>query len=271
MVGVNFYGRLGNQLFQFYFFLYLKSTQPKQWFFIPNAHHAPHIYRYFDLGPYNYMGTKVYSVFARLIPKVFKFKDVYIQNFHLPKAPVIGGNTLFHGFYQTDWYLNHTPKPLPVKIKRKYIHRFNRKYGRIFNHEKTIAIHIRRTDYLNYGKRDISLPIEYFKVRLAAIENLDSYRIFFCSDDMDYIKTAFSAQPNYIFSENDEITDFQILMNADIAIISNSSFAWWATYLSPKENTVIAPKNWMGFRLGKEHPKGVMTPKFKWFDVADAS
>jgi hypothetical protein len=81
------------------------------------------------------------------------------------------------------------------------------------------------------------------------------------------VRATFSEKPNFIFSSNDEITDFQIIQNADIAIISNSSFGWWAAYLSPKRNTVYAPKNWMAFRIGAEHPKGVMTEKFIWKDV----
>jgi hypothetical protein len=43
----------------------------------------------------------------------------------------------------------------------------------------------------------------------------------------------------------------------------------WATYLSKKNNKVIAPKNWLGFRIGKEHPKCIMTKKFNWHAVLD--
>jgi len=179
----------------------------------------------------------------------------------------IADRTIYHGFHQTDYYLNHTPNPIKLKIKKKYIDLFEKQYGEIFKKEKTIVMHIRRTDYLSYGKRDISLPIAYFKQRLAAIENQDDYRIIFCSDDMPFVKENFPAKPNYIFSDNNEITDFQVLMNADIAIISNSTFAWWAAYLCEKKNRVMAPKNWMGFHIGREHPKGVMTPKFEWYSL----
>ena len=132
-------------------------------------------------------------------------------------------------------------------------------------------MHIRRTDYLNYGKRDISLPIEYFQSQLNSIKDLASYKVFFVSDDIEFVKKAFSEQSNYIFSSNDEITDFQLILNADIAIISNSSFAWWACFLSKKKNKVIAPKNWMGFRIGAEHPKGVMTKRFTWVPVVESA
>lgn len=268
MTGVTYCGRLGNQLFQFHFYQYLKATNKGKWIFIPNPQHAS-VYKYFDLGPYNYMGTRVYAALGMILYKFGRFKEIYIQNIEVPKPLKVADRTLYHGFHQTDFYLNNTPDPVKIKVKKKYINHFEKQYGEIFSKEKTIVMHIRRTDYLNYGKRDISLPIAYFKQRLAAIENQDDYRIIFCSDDMPFVKENFPAKPNYIFSDNDEITDFQVLMHADIAIISNSTFAWWATYLCEKPNRVIAPKNWMGFHIGREHPKGVMTKKFEWYGLSD--
>ena len=91
--------------------------------------------------------------------------------------------------------------------------------------------------------------------------------MFFLSDDMPFVKTAFPARSNFFFVSNSEIIDFQLIMNADIAIISNSTFAWWAAYICKKKNHVIAPKNWFGFRIGREHPTGIMTDHFEWRDV----
>ncbi len=268
MIGVKFNGRLGNQLFQFTFLRYLKTQVKNQFLFFPNPHHA-YLAKYFDLGIYYNLtlNSKLYSIITRLLPKLVKFKTVYIQNIQVPRKAEIINNTLYTGFFQTDWYLDQTRDNFQLKIKKKYTEQFEELYGKIFEHEKTIAVHIRRTDYLKYGKRDISLPIEYFKRRLRNIPNLASYRVFFLSDDINFVKSEFEANDNYIFSENAEIIDFQIIKNADIAIISNSSFSWWAAYLSNKKNLVYAPKNWLGFRLGKEHPKGIMTSKFIWCDV----
>ncbi len=270
MIGVKFNGRLGNQLFQFTFLRYLKSLSKHQIFFFPNPHHA-YFAKYFDLGVFNNLtlNSKLYSVLMRIIPKALKFREVYIQNIQVPKPVEIKNNTIYTGFFQTDWYLNQTPDKLQLKLKKKYIDQFRNLYGDIFNQNKTIAVHIRRTDYLNYGKRDISLPIEYFKNRLNGISDLSSYRVFFLSDDINFVKKEFDVKENFIFSENSEIIDFQIIKNADIAIISNSSFSWWASYLSEKQNKVYAPKNWLGFRLNKEHPKGIMTKKFIWCDVIE--
>lgn len=272
MVGVKFNGRLGNQLFQYVFFHYLKSSNPGKRFFFVNPQHS-YLAKYFELDTFNSitLPNKAYSIFTRALPKLLPFKEVYIQNIQVPKHVKAANYTIYKGFFQSDWYLNNVKGDLKLNLKEKYIAQFELTYGEFFRKNKTLVVHVRRTDYLKYGKRDISLPLEYFERRLNCILNLDEYKVFFVSDDIDAVKAYFKEKPNYIYSSNDEITDFQIIMNADVAIISNSSFAWWAAYLSGKNSSIYAPKNWLGFRLGKEHPKRIMTEKFIWCDVFETA
>lgn len=268
MIGVTFKGRLGNQIFQYVFLQYLRQQAKGTIVFSPNPHHA-YLGKYFNLEPFDNitLNSKLYSIFSRFIPLTIRFRNIDIHNFVSPKVVRPRNFSIYNGYYQTDWYYNQMIVKPRISLKKKYVERFNQRYGQIFQNEKTVVVHIRRTDYLRYGKRDISLPIEHFKYQLSLIEDLESYKVFFVSDDVEFVKQAFTEKSNYFFSTNDEITDFQLIQNADIAIISNSSFAWWAAFLSLKEIKVIAPKNWMGFRLGAEHPKGVMTLRFCWVDV----
>jgi hypothetical protein len=268
MVGIKFNGRLGNQLFQLAFFQYLKSNNKNFTYFFSNPHHS-YLTKYFEFdGLKNLpLASKAYSIFTRILIRLINFKEIYIQNIQVPRAVEVRDWTIYKGFFQTDWYYTRINGGFNIKIKKEYTDKFDKEFGSVFKREKTIVVHIRRTDYLNYGKRDISLPMEYFKDRLEALGDISEYKVFFVSDDMEHVKSYFKVMPNYIFSSNDEITDFQIIKNSDIAIISNSSFAWWASYLSSKPKTVYAPKNWLGFRIGKEHPKKVMTSKFIWCEV----
>jgi len=270
MVGVRFKGRLGNQLFQYCFLLYLKQKNPYGIFLFPNPHHA-YLTRYFDLGNYHNLtlGSKLYSAFTRILPFILRMKEVYFHNFVSPREVEVNNNTIYNGYFQSDFYVKQLPDRVKILVKEKFRNRFNRQFGAVFKEQKTVAVHIRRTDYLTYGKRDISLPMEYYNQQLREIKDLDSRTVFFIGDDMDFIRSAFGAKPNFVFSQNDEITDFQIIQNADTAIISNSTFAWWAAYLSEKPQKVIAPRNWMGFRIGREHPKGIMTDKFTWVEVKE--
>jgi hypothetical protein len=270
MVGLQFNGRLGNQIFQYAFLKYLQTNNPNKTFLFTNPHHS-YLTKYFDLGTYDniLLGSKVFSIFPRILDKVLKNRVIYIQNIQIPREVIVKDWVVYKGFFQTDWYVKRIIGNFNISIKPEFVTEFSQNFGHIFDNYKTIVVHIRRTDYLKYGKRDISLPMEYFKKRLDLLGKIDECKVLFVSDDMQHVKSYFKEKPNYIFSSNNEITDFQIIKNADIAIISNSSFAWWACYLSGKKQTVYGPKNWLGFRLGKEHPKQVMTDRFTWCDVMD--
>ncbi|MBK0381727.1 alpha-1,2-fucosyltransferase [Pedobacter sp. SD-b] len=271
MIGVRFDGRLGNQLFQYVFLKYMKEKETKRMVFFSNPHHA-YIEKYFDLeGNDNFLlGSKGYSAITRVLPTLFSLKNIFIHNWVIPKPFKIKNNSLYRGYFQSAYYYEQLKKKPQFKIKKAFVDDFQNQYGELFANHKIVVVHIRRTDYMSYGerrKRDISLPMPYFKERLNAIENSENYKVIFVSDDMEHVKKVFPPQHNFIFSSNNEIIDFQIIQNADIAIISNSTFAWWACYLSPKKNKVYAPKNWFGFKIGREHPRGIMTDRFEWCDV----
>lgn len=268
MVGVKFNGRLGNQIFQLAFLLYLRSNNENYSFYFVNFHHS-YIHKYFefDIQPYGWLKSRLYFKFSNTLVKLAPKRDIYIQNIQVPKPVKVQDWTIYKGFFQTDWYVKNIKGDFNIKLKESYTQKFEEQFGEVFEKNKVVVVHIRRTDYLNYGKRDISLPMEYFKTRLESIEKLDEYQVYFVSDDIEHVKSYFGEKINFNYSSNSEIIDFQIIKNADIAIISNSSFAWWACYLSEKNNIVYAPKNWLGFRIGKEHPKGIMTKKFIWCDV----
>lgn len=270
MTGVKFIGRLGNQLFQYHFLMYLKARHPGRVYFFPNPHHA-YLTRYFDLGWYHNLtlSSKLYSLLMRVLPRIVSFQEKWMHNFVAPREIAPGDRCIYNGYFQSDFYVKHLKKPPRIKIKRRYQEQFRLLYGDLFDRHQVVVVHIRRTDYLRYGKRDISLPIEYFRRELNRIPDLEQYKVVFVSDDIDFVRKAFGHNPNYLFVANSEIVDFQLIQNADIAIISNSTFSWWAAYLSIRNKRVIAPKNWLGFRIGREHPKGIMTPHFEWVNVLD--
>jgi hypothetical protein len=268
MTGVKFDGRLGNQLFQYTFYKYLRANDPEGYVFFSNPESA-YLARYFDLGKAdNYrLTSKVYSWMIKVVSRLFRFKQIYVQSFVSPKPLKTGKKIIYNGFFQTDYYLRHIPDFQLPRLRDEYRRQFDEKFGQLFRENKIVVVHIRLTDYRNYGKRDISLPISYFQRQLSSIPDLDSYKVIFVSDDMPYVQQHFPARENYIFSSNSEILDFQLIMNANVAIISNSTFAWWASYLGKRGKDTIAPKNWLGFGIGREHPRGVMTDRFTWRDV----
>ena len=88
----------------------------------------------------------------------------------------------------------------------------------------------------------------------------------FITDDPGFVKTEFGYLNDIYIFNNSEIVDFQFLMNADINIISNSSFSWWGTYLNPKRPKVIAPKHWFKDNAFLKSPKNVLLKSWNLID-----
>lgn len=109
------------------------------------------------------------------------------------------------------------------------------------------------------------MPFEYYRKALDSIEGIENYKVLFIGDDVESVKNEFGHEYNHSFESNPAIIDFQLIQHADIAIIANSTFAWWAAYLSQKPNAkIIAPEYWLGYKVKKEYPVGIRTDKFKW-------
>ena len=138
----------------------------------------------------------------------------------------------------------------------------------IFDKE-TIAIHIRRGDYIG-NNNYVQLEISYYI--LALFENFTnwrSYNIIIFSDDISYCKVHFDCIPNVYFSENNsDIEDLCLMSQCNHFIISNSTFSWWGAYLGSKKNSKVIRPNYLfnGELLKKNNFKDFYLPEWINFD-----
>jgi len=180
-------------------------------------------------------------------------------------------DTYYEGFFQSVSYFRDCEEIVreEFRIKSRYVREFERKYRSFYRDNKIIAVHVRRTDYLIYGSNflggpNMTLPLLYYEKVFRLIENIGEYKIIFVGDDLSEVKSHFAGMKNALFETNGEIVDFQILQNADILVISNSTFSWWAAYLNPKKDKkVYAPVYWLGYKVKKDYP-GAIYDKVSW-------
>ncbi|WP_336790592.1 alpha-1,2-fucosyltransferase [Paenibacillus sp. MMO-177] len=110
----------------------------------------------------------------------------------------------------------------------------------------SVAVHIRRGDYVHF-KGGKCLEITYYFEAMNVIRNQDSKSTFYIfADDLNYCKEAFDSIENVvIISERGNFSDleeFDLMIKCNNFIIGNSTFSWWAAYLSKNKNkVVIAP------------------------------
>ena len=88
------------------------------------------------------------------------------------------------------------------------------------------------------------------------------------TDDPQWVRERLAGRPGVRIESASEIVDFQALAAADVAILSPSSFSWWAAWLNPKPHKrVLAPARWLGFKGEEEYPAGVLCPGWRTVEV----
>lgn len=184
-----------------------------------------------------------------------------IAHHDLPRTPVVWNEPNFNynpipaskrlqlcGYFQTDKYFQHRRKEIlelfapPPDLQEKIL----KKYPFLTSDRLTVGVQIR--DYRP------EFPAEDFHPTHTRVYYEKAFAHF--PDDALFIVTSNNAnfakectqglKPHILYLDsNDYIEDFYALCMCKSFIISNSSFGWWAAWLSVSPNkTVIAPRPW---------------------------
>lgn len=111
----------------------------------------------------------------------------------------------------------------------------------------SIAVHVRRGDYLHGTYFSVQKP-EYFSVAIdELIGSLISPRVYLFSDDISWCEEILQPRlgvNSTIVGNLTTYEDFQLLSKARSLVISNSGFSSMAAWLSSCDPRVVAPKQW---------------------------
>lgn len=143
-------------------------------------------------------------------------------------------------------------KPLLIK-NIDFTHMLNTKqeeYIAKMHTENSIAVHVRRGDYLKLQEFYFITDVDYYIEAMQFFHGKDkNCKFYFFSDDIQWCRRQFENRSNCVFiegnDENSAFTDFEMMRNCKNFIISNSTFSWWASWLSTESDKImIAPKEW---------------------------
>ena len=135
-----------------------------------------------------------------------------------------------------------TPKLPPLSYNQDL-------YG-IINNTNSVCVSIRRGDYLNskYSTTFYICDETYIKKAIEKAQQLISNPVFiFFSDDIEWVKNHIKLSfPSYYESGHDPTWEkMRLMYSCKHFIISNSTFSWWAQYLSRNTSKiVISPDHW---------------------------
>jgi hypothetical protein len=104
-------------------------------------------------------------------------------------------------------------------------------------------IGIRRGDYISRANVHNPCGMTYFK---KAIDSMNKQCYYITSDDFEWAKKNFVGNNFKFIDCGSDIIQFYTSCLFNNYIISNSSFHWWASYLSIYNNPrIIAPDKWI--------------------------
>jgi hypothetical protein len=282
-IGVKNQGRTGNCMFQFAF-AYATSASLGTSFFVEDIRtiewfKAHNRYRFWNNAVIFYVKWK-YKASSLLkvllgsngtdttVVRYLGLKVISIDPVQRASeiSTLLTDQTFFMGYFQSFNFFRKSEEDIRrlFELKHRYRKLFLKSKKDHLRH-KYIAVHVRRTDYIEWeleglGEKNYTLPLQYYHDCFSKIGDIEEYKIIFLSDDIPFVKEHFGQMKNCTFESNTAVIDFQLLQHASILIMSNSSFAWWAAFLSEKEQRVFAPAHWIGFKVRKEFPAEIILP-----------
>ena len=213
------------------------------------------IERYNNLHQKTTLAAKIYRrsepvLFPKHTKNYFKEATWWIYE---PEVFKCGPETYLEGYWQHyKYYEDVSTKILDeLSLKDKNDQSRNTWLNKIESEAETVAIHVRRGDYVTDVNANYLmgvLPLSYYNDAIAYLKQKLSNPVFyFFSDDLPWVKQHIDTGKNSTFyvEGNTDYVDLDLMARCKHNIIANSTFSWWGAFLNRNQNKiVIAPKVW---------------------------
>ena len=270
MIVTRLKGGLGNQMFQYAAGRRLALTVDTDlvvdlsWLYGDGRHATtPHVY---ELGAFRIEGRLSY---ASLAPRALAWRrprtrmrggrrtGLIRQRTDLKFDPAVLGaanGTYLDGYWQSADYFSDVEARLrrdfefaepPDPVNAHWLARIGS--------DNAVSLHVRRGDYVTSASAAATMgavPMEYYRTAITDIsERLDRPSFYVFSDDIDFCRAALSCPRDLLYVDvNDSahgVDDMRLMSACKHHIIANSSFSWWAAWLSCSAGRIVyAPRQW---------------------------
>ncbi len=263
---VQFIGGLGNQMFQYAFYKALEkegfdARADLSGFDNYNRHNGFELSSVFNIH-LKIVSKRLLDIFdksnkslaLRFVRRILGLRKTrHDESLQFQYDPGAFGNkhNLLSGYWQNLQYLNKCE----ADIRNDFVFsapddKLNKEYLEKINSCNSVAVHVRRGDYLGDPLLGGICSADYY---LRAIEhfnkNLKACHFFIFSNDLEWCKKQLNMDAKTFVSGNNgenSFRDMQLMSACKHNIIANSSFSWWAAWLNSNPNKiVISPSKWV--------------------------
>ena len=131
--------------------------------------------------------------------------------------------------------------------------------------ENDLVIYIRRSDYVS---SNLSMPMSFYE---DCIKNIPHDKLYICTcDPKDPITIDFVKKYNGIMRHKSQLDDFKFIMNFNKIVLSQSTYCWWAAWLSDAKEIYFPLSEDFG-AWGKGHDANLIVdePRYKYIKVTE--
>ncbi len=267
MVIVRIIGGLGNQMFQYAFYRYLQ----KQGLYVKaditdfksyKLHNGFELNKVFGINlnlaeqeEINKLKTNTNTLFGKIWYKLNGIKDTHLKegSFNVEKVKRYE-NVYLDGYWQKLVYVKNIEYILMNDFKFKKVKEINNsRLANLINNTESVAIHVRRGDYVQNKKtfnRHGVCGLDYYRNAIDYIKQKIQNPFFFVfSDDTKWIKENFNFEIRKKIVEKTKSScdyfEMYLMSLCKHNIIANSTFSWWSAWLNKNEKKIIiSPKFW---------------------------
>lgn len=279
MIVIQPVGRLGNHMFQFAFGFAMSKKLKTNFIFNTSL-----LEEYFELSTYNNpIRKRVRKLVYKFSLKFNNYSHIDLNKFIHPTEIIdlVRDKQIIYGYFQSEFFWKEYRKQIRnnLTFQSKFTNYFKEKYQSVLS-RPYICLNMRLAeDYKNWiveelgdNGEKVMLPLSYYKKILnKCVEEYADYKIVITADNIEMSKSIFRDNENIIYSNDSKYKiaiDFLLISNASVVIASNSSFCWWACYLSNiEDNVIFAPKYWLGHKVKQEYPYNIIPENWVQIEV----
>jgi len=272
MVVVKLMGGLGNQMFQYAFgralalrlghALFLDMD-----FLLDRNERKDFVFRDFDLDVFHISSCNLFDSEAKRKFNFFPFfpfikrKTQIVQEtsftYDSSLSNLLGGRIYLDGYWQSYRYFESVASIIRQEFKVKQVLTKEQEQLQLkIKTSTSVCVNFRRTDFVTIPSaiqtHGVPTMAYYDKALQELSEKIgDSLEIFVFSDDIAWCKEHFQSTHPTFFVEHslhkgDRFAAYlQLMSSCKYFIIPNSTFAWWAAWLSDTpDKIVITPERW---------------------------
>jgi len=252
-------GGLGNQMFQYALYLALKDRGRKvkldlSLYSYLKMHNGYELEKCFGIKKLDEKFSKWHLLKLRIVLKS-KLKPIVYVDFQYFNPKVFNTTSKYlHGYWQSEKYFIQIENQIRQAFVFKGIDTLNAEIAAEIANNVSIALHVRRGDYLGNSIYSGVCTEDYYRTAiqliLSKISVNENIMFYVFSDDMEFSEKfieKFKITYKLININNgaDSYKDMYLMSKCTHNIIANSSFSWWGAWLNDNpEKVIIAPQNW---------------------------